>query len=99
MSQITTTSWSTTLASTTAKCPTEELFEYVSHAAKITIEPGESGSAVVKTGMAKAVVGSPLLLVRENFVGFANLFEAVVRVGIITDIRMILTRQAPLGLF
>src|SRR5690606_17259925 len=54
----------------------------------------------IHAGMAKAIIGSTLIRIVENFVGFLGFLEFLFRLGVIRiAIRVILHRQATISFF
>ncbi len=97
----------------TAPATAENLLEEVTELAGIgfgiaptaktgrTLPAGRRFKGAVGTGtvFAELVILGPLFRVFEYFVGFAQILELFVGVGLLADVRMILARQLPIGLF
>jgi hypothetical protein len=98
IAQIAAAAWTTTLAPAPTKRTAEEFFKDIGYAAEIPFET-ETWAAIVKTGMAETIVGSAFLIVGEHFICLADLFEPFVGVGILADIRVVLSRKPAIRLF
>jgi len=70
---------------------TEELLEDVGEAAEALLIAAEA--AIADAGVAETIVGRALVVVRQHLVGLADLLEAVRRLRIGVDVRVILARQ------
>ena len=91
----------TATAPTAAENIAEDVAENIAEAATAeTTGPGAATGLAVDTGMAELVVGGPLLLVGEHFVGLFGLLELGHRFLVIrVAVRMVFHCQAAVGFF
>ena len=74
------------------KTKAEEIAEYISEIREVHGEIGNATSAF-HSCMTEAVICSPSIRVGEHRIRFINLFEALLGVGVIVDIRVVFPGQ------
>ena len=83
-------------AESTVSCKTIAIFTVTEFKSLVPVRRRIKFLAGLPIG-AKLVVGSTLLRVFQNFVGFADLLAALFSIVLLTDVRMILPRQLSIG--
>ena len=71
-----------------------ENFKGIAEAAKTTATKAtKTSGAIAYTRMAKTIIHASFLLIRQDFVGFVNIFELGLAASILANIGVIFTRQ------